>query len=197
MSAPDVVGIPIKPFGIAKARLGPALDASARAAMGMAIGAHTARTVAESGATPAIVTADDGVARWARSHGWAVIAEPPGGGLDGAAAAVVDMAIPGTWAVLHADLPTLTVDDLVAAWPHTLSAGVIAPSRDGGTVLVGGSRRIEFSYGRGSFQRHLRRMPDATIVVRPGLALDLDTPADLAAALRRDAGAWLRRHVPA
>ena len=44
---PPLAGVPIKPFGIAKARLAPALDAGARSRLGRAIAAHTLRTVAD------------------------------------------------------------------------------------------------------------------------------------------------------
>ena len=110
-----------------------------------------------------------------------MIGEPSNGGLDGAAGAVV-AASRRSWAVLHADLPLLRPEDLVAVWEADAPA-VLAPSRDGGTSLFCGSGPMRFSYGPGSFPRHLARAPDAAIVSRPGLALDLDTPADLATLL--------------
>jgi 2-phospho-L-lactate guanylyltransferase len=178
---PALVGVPVKPFGVAKRRLGPAVDAATRSLLGRAIAAETLRAVAASGAVPVVVTGDAGVASWARTSGWEVIAERPGSGLDGAAAAVVT-ASPRSWAVLHADLPLVGPADLAAAW-DTAAATVLAPSRDGGTNLFIGSRPTRFAYGPGSFTRHLAGAPGAVVVVRPGLALDLDTPADLAAVL--------------
>ena len=192
---PPLAGVPIKPFGIAKARLAPALDAGARSRLGRAIAAHTLRTVAASGATPAVVTPDAGVARWARRHGWSVIDEPPGGGLDGAALAVVAAAGDAHWAVVHADLPLLNERDLIDAWHASAAGVVIAPAHDGGTSLVAGVGRFRFSYGPGSFHRHLRTAPAATVLVRSGLALDLDTVADLEVAVGRSEGAWLRRYA--
>lgn len=190
---PALVGIPIKPFGVAKARLAPVLDRTQRSRVGKAVAAHTAAMVARTGAIPAIVTGDDGVARWASGQGWAVIAEPAGGGLNEAAAAIVGAANGRRWAVLHADVPTLTPADLYHAW----SAGgtVLAPSHDGGTTLVVATGSFPFRYGPLSFHRHLATVPTATVVTRPGLALDLDTPEDLAVTLRLPAGAWLSTHV--
>lgn len=192
---PPLAGVPIKPFGIAKARLAAALDAKGRLRLGRAIAAHTLRTVAASGVTPAVVTGDAGVAGWAQRHRWAVIEEPAGGGLDGAAQAVVGAAGDRQWAVLHADLPLVTADELAQAWEAAATGMVIAPAHDGGTSLVAGAGPFTFSYGPGSFHRHLRCAPGATLLVRPGLALDLDTVADLEVALRLPAGAWLRRYA--
>lgn len=194
MTAP-LAGVPIKPFGVAKARLAPALDAAARSRLGRAIAAHTLHTVAASGASPAVVTADRGVARWARRRGWRVIEEPTGGGLDGAAQAVVAAAHGGSWAVLHADLPFVSEVDLADAWRMSGGRMVIAPAHDGGTSLIAGTRPFVFSYGPGSFHRHLQTAPDAAVFVRPGLALDLDTVRDLEVALARRNGAWLRRYA--
>ena len=195
MSAP-LVGIPIKPFGIAKARLSGVLDDRTRSRLGRAIAAHTLAAAAGSGARAVVVTGDEGVARWARRHRWPVVAEPPGAGLDGAAAALVAAAAGRPWAVLHADLPLLVAGDLVVAWHAAATGGpVISPSHDGGTSLVAGTGPFRFSYGPGSFHRHLRSLPSATIVVRSGLALDLDTVADLRVALAVPAGSWLRSEL--
>ncbi len=191
-----LVGVPIKPFGVAKARLAPALDARARSLLGREIAAHTLRMIEASGARAAVVTADPGVRRWARRHRWEVLAEAPGSGLDAAARAVTEAAHDALWAVVHADLPLLTPTDLATAWAALEAGPVLAPSHDGGTSLVAGSGAFPFSYGPGSFFRHLSAAPAATILVRAGLALDLDTVTDLDCALRLPAGRWLRAYVP-
>ncbi len=213
---PSLVGVPIKPFGVAKARLSAVLDQKARARLGRAVAARTIHTVAATGAVPAVVTGDPGVARWAARHGWRVVAERPGGGLDGAAAALVDAvlvdAVPGdgapagapgdpgagpTWALLHADLPLLAADDLATAWAALDAGPVLAPSHDGGTSLLAGRTRFPFAYGPGSFRRHVAAAggthsgSPVTIVVRPGLALDLDTAKDLSVAGTLPSGAWI------
>lgn len=175
-----LVGVPIKSFGVAKGRLAPVLGPAERATLGKAVAAHTLG-VAASVARVAVVTGDGDVAAWASAVGYETIDEGPGG-LDGAAASVVSAA-GGPWAVLHADLPLLGETDLAAALDAADRSGwVIAPSSDGGTSLVAGEGPFRFSYGAGSFHRHLAHRPDATVVVRRGLAVDLDTPADLAAA---------------
>ncbi len=171
------IGIPVKPFRVAKARLAPLLDAPGRARLGMTIAARTIRVASRVG-SPAVVTGDDAVAEWAAAHGAGVIREQPGG-LDGAASAIVADADGRPWMVLHADLPRVCPDDLRRAADALSSVpAVLAPSWDGGTSLFGGTGPARFSYGPGSFHRHLRGSPGALVLVRRGLALDLDTPSD-------------------
>jgi len=92
-------------------------------------------------------------------------------------------------AVLHGDLPNLATADvreLLGACP--LPRGVaIAPDKAGiGTngLSLRPPTAIGFGFGEGSFARHEAEARDAglpmVIVQRPGLAFDLDTPADLA-----------------
>ena len=77
--------------------------------------------------------------------------------------------------VIAADLPYVATEDvevlLAAADPLA-----VAPSPDGRTNAVAARPPSAFtpSYGEGSAARH-----GGTPVVRPGLARDLDTPADL------------------
>lgn len=95
----------------------------------------------------------------------------------------------GTLLVLHGDLPNLSTDDVAAlldALPET--GGVaIAPDRAGsGTngLALRPPDAIGFRFGVGSLAAHReeaeRRSVPIVEVHRPGLAFDLDTPADLA-----------------
>ena len=94
-----------------------------------------------------------------------------------------------TLGVLNADLPNLTTDDvaaLIEALPET--GGVaIAPDRAGSGTNALALRppdAIEFRFGAGSFAAHAAAAEEAGTTLievhRPGLAFDLDTPADLA-----------------
>ena len=96
-----------------------------------------------------------------------------------------------TLAVLHGDLPNLTVADvetLLASLPADGSAGVaIAPDRAGtGTngLVLRPPGVIGFRFGTGSFAKHIEEVERAGVplvaVNRAGLAFDLDTPEDLA-----------------
>ena len=191
------VGIPIKPFGAAKRRLAVVLDDARRRRLAMALAERTVSVVADAGASPLVLSADDEVTAWARRRGVPVLLDE-GSSLDAAAADAVRhaRATGSAWAILHADLPVLIADELAWATDHLRSGGaVLSPSSDGGTSLVGSSRdRFPFSYGPGSFHRHLATLaPDGPLVgARTGLLLDLDDPSDLAAASRAARGAWLR-----
>ncbi|NNC91794.1 MAG: 2-phospho-L-lactate guanylyltransferase [Acidimicrobiia bacterium] len=186
-----LITIPVKPFGVAKNRLRPALDAPRRSHLGKTIAARTAMEAQATGARVAIVTGDAGVADWAKDLDFDVVREAPeyGSGLNGAAASAVAAAgrNGSEWLVLHADLPLISRVDIEAAISrHRPGCYVIAPSYDGGTGLLMGSGVFPFSYGPGSFHRHLRATNGAAdVVVRAGLALDLDTPRDLTAACNR------------
>jgi len=197
MSKTILAAIPIKPFGVAKRRLANHLDASARSRVGKAIAGRTAEAATDAGALVAVVTADPGVAGWARSLGYLTIDETgtAGSGLDGAAVAAVNEARrrQRPWAIVHADLPLVTPAALSSVFAAAQHGTVLVPSYDGGTNVVAGTgSAFVFSYGTASFHRHLAANPDARVLTNPQLTLDLDTGDDLARALRLDEGAWLR-----
>ena len=161
-----LAAIPIKPFGVAKARLAPVLGQAERSRLGRAIAARTARIAAAAGAEVIVVTADEGVAAWAETESIGVLREDPdlGGGLNGAAATAVrhatDLGV--RWAIVHADLPVAAEGDLRRVFEAASRAAVIAPSYDGGTNAIGGGGGdFPFAYGAGSYHRHLASSPEA------------------------------------
>ena len=196
---PVLAAVAVKPFGVAKARLAGVLDARARARLGMAVAARTVAACAATGAVVAVVTDDDAVAAWGRRLGADVVPDS-GSGLDEAAAAVLRAAAVRSlsWAVVHADLPLVTANDLAEVFGSLAASGIaIAPSHDGGTnVLAGTAADFSFGYGPGSFHRHLRRAARARVVARPGTAFDLDTAADLDRVLCHPRGRWVAGHLP-
>lgn len=193
-----IIGVPVKPFGVAKRRLAAVLDTGERARLGRALAERTVEAVAAAGALPLILSADDQVTAWSRSIGVEVLLDE-GSSLDRAATAAVALirSRRAAWGVLHADLPTLTSRDLEGALGHLADGGaVISPSSDGGTSFVGSCLDVfVFRYGPGSYHRHLAGLAGESpqVVVNRGLALDLDTPDDLRAAAGTPEGAWLRR----
>lgn len=92
-------------------------------------------------------------------------------------------------AVLHGDLPNLGTDDVAALLEALPEAGgvAIAPDRAGsgtnGLALLPADA-IPFRFGARSYAAHRAEAEAAGVpaveVDRPGLAFDLDTPADLA-----------------
>lgn len=156
---------------------------------------RTAELAVEAGLIPVLVAGESEVADWAVLHGLPALLDP-GTGLDGAAAAGADWAeaAASSWLVLHVDLPLLVVADLEALHTGLAEHGaVIAPSADGGTSALGGMGEADFSYGPGSFHRHLGRYPQAAVVARPGLLHDVDTYGDLESARHHPKGDWLDR----
>lgn len=190
---PTVVIIPVKSFRLGKQRLSDTLDDHSRETLGHALAGHTASAVEQAGLIPLIVTADPFVAEWATSSGFPSLADP-GDGLNVAARSGVRWANASSshWIVMHSDLPLLSSSD-VSAVNQIVTEGrsVIAPSTDGGTSAIGSLGEFRFDFGVASFHRHLPRLPDACIVVRPGLALDVDSRNDLMVAANTPRGAWL------
>jgi 2-phospho-L-lactate guanylyltransferase len=190
---PLVVIVPVKSFRSGKQRLHDTLDDRTRQRLGVALAHHVASTVESARQVPLIVTADPEVAEWATSTGFPTLADP-GDGLNAAASAGVEWAghTDSAWLVLHSDLPLLTANDVEALTaPIDNGSAVLAPSSDGGTSAIGSRGHFTFAYGVASFHRHLTRLDRPAVVVRRGLALDIDSPADFGAATASDAGRWL------
>lgn len=187
--------IPLKGFDVAKGRLAPSLVPHQRSSLARAIADHVVLACIEGGLDLTIVTRDSNVAEWAAEHEVSVITDPMLG-LDAACAAGLPES--GTpWIIVHGDLPLLDGATMRQA-RLAISAGsaVIAPSRDGGTNLLGSTDRVPFSYGPGSFHRHL------AVISRPFQVftgaesiVELDTPADLNAALGVPSGRWLAPYL--
>jgi len=178
-----VVLVPVKAFTDAKARLAAVLDDGERERLAQWT---SERVLAAAGELPTYVACDDeAVASWARQHG-ATILWHPGVGLNAAVnnsvAALREAGVTDV-IVAHGDLPRVHSLATVAQ-PGTLT---LVPDRHGdGTNVVGvpTAMPFQFAYGPGSFRRHLDAAIGAGLSVRvrrdPLLALDIDTPSDLA-----------------
>jgi 2-phospho-L-lactate guanylyltransferase len=86
--------------------------------------------------------------------------------------------------VLNADLPLLTPTALLAfvASAEAYGCALAADRHGAGTNAVALLPGVpfRFAFGPGSLAAHLRSAPRASVVLRTGLACDLDTPADIA-----------------
>lgn len=188
--------IPVKDFRQAKARLAGVLSVADR----VELARWTAGLVVAAAAPlPVFVACDDrGVASWAESVGATVLWRPSVGlnaaVLDGIRAlgeAGIEHAI-----VAHSDLP------LAAALPSVVMTGGIVLVPDGrsdGTNVLAVPTHCGFepAYGSQSFHRHLAHAIGLGLPVRvqrdAHLALDVDTPADLAHPLiAKVLPSWLR-----
>ncbi len=147
----------------------------------------------------AVVTADPEVSGWAKTAGATVIEEPTPG-LNAAAAAGTRAAIGAnrSWLVVHSDLPAITAEALASVTDRRPEGGyVLSPSFDGGTSVIGGTGHMRFAYGPASFHRHLAvvgSLPHRVVTLRR-LALDLDTPGDLAFFQSWPPTAWIDQIV--
>jgi 2-phospho-L-lactate/phosphoenolpyruvate guanylyltransferase len=181
--ASAAVLVPVKAFHRAKLRLAPALSPERRQELARSM---ATQVVHSAGRLPvAVVCDDEGVAEWARSLEATVIWEP-GRGLNGAVQeGVRQLREWGVTMVVVAagDLPLAT--DL--GWVADFGGITLVPDRRGdGTNVIGvpASCDFTFSYGPGSFDRHLEHSRHLDVEVRvvrsPTLAWDVDTPEDLA-----------------
>lgn len=192
-----MAAVPVRQAISPKSRLATVLSPRVRRLLSLEMAARVAGAIEEAGAQPMVLAADEVVMEWACERGWEGIRDRAPS-LNAAAAGAVAEATRRKvgWMIVHADLPLLTAADLRDSLAVVGSGNwVLAPSSDGGTSLLGGSGdpHFEFAYGEGSFHRHLARLRRRSpkVVFRPGLALDLDRPSDLQAALSHSRGAWL------
>lgn len=174
--------VPIRTFE-GMTRLSGSLEPAARRRIGRKLANRVIGAAGEAGLVITVVTSDADVVRWAHDRNIHSLAEPVPGGLDRAAEAAIASTESGCWLIVHADLPAVASSDLRAAAALVEERAVLAPSHDGGTSLIGSrGSTFPFRYGPGSFRRHLAALHgQAAVLVRPGLALDLDRRWDLAA----------------
>jgi len=188
--------IPVKDFRQAKARLAGILSAEDR----IRLARWTAEIVVAAAAPlPVFVACDDRiVAQWAEAAGATVLWRPSVGlnaavlhGIKALGEAGIQHAI-----VAHSDLP---LANTLATLVLTGGIVLVPDGRSDGTNVLAVPTQAGFepSYGSLSFHRHLDHALGLGLPVRvlrdPQLALDLDTPADLAHPLIAKAlPTWLR-----
>lgn len=180
----------------AKTRLGHALDPAERSALAVAMLTDVLRAANGAGLTGTIAVLDPPIA----PVDGVMVVPDPGGGLDAAVTHGVRLAIERgatTAVVLAGDLPLLEADDvsaLVAAAEGT-RAVVVATDRHGsGTnaLVLRPPDVIRPAFGPDSRARHLASTEAVGASARSTdperVALDIDTPDDLAELTRRRPG---------
>ncbi len=178
----EFVLIPIKAFSDAKKRLDPALSHDRRITLVQEMASQVFTAAAP---LPIAVICDTTVvADWARDRGALVIWET-GRGLDSAVEQGVGLLGSlgvSNVTVAHSDLPIASSLNELGSFDGV----TLVPDRrnDGTNVIrVHVDYGFRFSYGIGSFNRHLRecrrlRLPTRVLRV-PSLTLDIDLPEDL------------------
>lgn len=190
------VVLPARGVGQGKSRLAPVLDIAARTRLNRWLLKRTLGIIArwQGSLCRCIVVSSCAqtllIAK--RAHALALTEPRPGRGLDRAVDHAVGEAIrqgARRVLVLPSDLPTLSVAALDALAVRAVAGNhcVIAPdsARTGTNALLLNARgRFAFSYGPGSCARHVEasrsRGWGVSVCVHPALALDIDTPHDLA-----------------
>lgn len=190
---PTVAILPVKRFEHAKQRLAEELTANARRALVEAMYSDVLVALGQTRSVSGIlvVTVDRLAQRIAGGHGASVLPEPERGHNPAAAAGVRLVRDQGVKRVLlvAGDCPLADPGELDAliSRPAGERSALIVPDRHGtGTnaLLLTPPGALPPSFGPGSAQRHLAEASRAgavgELVEVPSLALDVDTPEDLA-----------------
>ena len=190
--------VPIKNLEGAKQRLSPVLEAEERRALAAAMMEDVLETLASWSTRPAVavVTSDAHASALAHRYCFEIIPEADNRSETDAIALATRVVAERGWAatlVIPADVPLVEaaeLESIVDAAPETGS--VLVPSADGrgsNAVLRRPAALFPLRFGDDSFAPH-RRAAQATgtpvvVLELPGIALDVDRPADLAELLAR------------
>jgi 2-phospho-L-lactate guanylyltransferase len=185
--------VPIKPLNRSKSRLAPVLDSRQREALSRQMLAQTLTTLKQvKGITGILaISRDHHALTLARQFGAQTVQESGAPELNNALGRATQLA--STWGaqgvlLVASDIPFMAVKDIegMLALADRPQIMVIASDRHGeGTnvLLVQPPGLITYSYGVGSFRKHVAEAKRAGIPVRvygsPTVALDVDVPADL------------------
>jgi 2-phospho-L-lactate guanylyltransferase len=192
----EIILIPVKSFALAKARLAEILDADTREQLAICLAEIVCL---ESGGLPVcIVCEDDDVASWAASKNL-MISRNPGVGLNQSLQLAANWAASTGYSrisLVHSDLPFAKSIGQACKDLSENQALLIPDSKLDGTNFLSipacalrpdpskkpGRTGFVFSYGAGSFTRHMEQANQLYLspLVRKesDLAFDLDTPQD-------------------
>ncbi len=184
--------LPVKPLKNAKSRLSPVLSPDQRFELAQAMLRHvlTVTTAIQQITGVLVISRDTKALAIAREMGAKTLQEGAMSNLNPAlmrATLVVESWRADAVLVLPADLPFINAEDIHGLIRLALDRSiVIAPdkARDGtNALLVKPPGAIEFEYGGGSFERHIRLAEAAGLQAftyeSERLALDIDLPEDL------------------
>jgi 2-phospho-L-lactate/phosphoenolpyruvate guanylyltransferase len=183
--------LPVKSFGAAKQRLSESLGAGSRQALAQAMFSDVLSALRRAPGIDAIavVTSDRAAESAASGDRVRVLRDPSDSGHSNAARIGIGYALAEGYdrvLLIPGDTPLVQPAEIGAL----LAAGPVAivPDRHGtGTnaLLLSPPDAIDPSFGPGSRERHVAAADEAGVAHRvqelPGLALDVDTPDDLAA----------------
>ena len=175
--------IPFKGSAERKTRLGNRLGIEERQGLSQELFEHVVNVLQQASMLKEVVLLSD--MRPNRWQGPFILDE--GRGLNVELKMLVESQRPARLLVIHADLPLVSVDDIAALIAECGVGCAIAPDRHGtGTNALALVEPVgfDFAFGPNSFARHCAvAKGKARVVTRPGLGLDIDTAADLEAAI--------------
>lgn len=207
--------VPVKDTASAKQRLAPAVPAALRQALALAMLEDVLAALAEAPGLSRrlLVTIDPEAVRLAAHYGFDCIADGAEDGHTGAVmAAARQLATEGIEGMLTlpGDVPLVTSDEIaqLIAAHRPAPSFTIAPSHDekgSNAILMSPPDAVPLRFGDDSFFPHLAAAEmhgiAPTVVRLPGIALDIDNPADLLhfarLGSRTRAGLWLAEHASA
>jgi 2-phospho-L-lactate guanylyltransferase len=209
------VVVPVKDISAAKQRLAPVAPPQLRQALALAMLEDVLAALAEAPglAGRLLVTTDPAAKRLAAIYGAQCMAEGAADGHTGAVTAAAQrLAREGceSMLTLPGDIPLVTAGEIgrLVAAHRPAPSFTIAPSHDeqgSNAILLSPPDAVPLRFGEDSFFPHLAaaeaRGIAPTIVHLPGIAWDIDNPADLAhfaqLGSRTRAGLWLAENQTA
>jgi 2-phospho-L-lactate/phosphoenolpyruvate guanylyltransferase len=179
--------VPLKQSEAAKSRLDPVLPVGARTDLVEAMARHVLGVLGQVSQIGRVVVLTASRPPW-WSGNWAA---DGGASLNDALDAWLSAHTQGPVLVVHADLPYLADVDVTTLLAVATESGAAMATDIHGTgtnaLALADARDFQFRFGPGSRAAHAAAGVPICIV-RPGLAQDIDTPADLAALI--DAGGY-------
>lgn len=188
--------VPIKETSDAKRRLAQVLGAAQRKELALAMFEDVLAMLSRVGelAGVVVVTADPAAAAIASRYGARVLSDGAREGHTGAVAAAARQLATEGMLTVPGDIPLAREEDirqLIDAHRHAMERGerdfIIVPARDergSNAVLCAPAGIVPLSFGADSFVPHLaaarRRGVEPTVLRLPRIALDIDTPDDMA-----------------
>jgi 2-phospho-L-lactate guanylyltransferase len=171
--------VPVKELPRGKSRLAEVLDGDARADLVLFLMGRVVGACLEAGLDVCVVSPDAEVHAAARALGAEVLDDGGGDLTESVALALARHADAKGVAVLAADLPHVTADDVRALVASARPLALVA-APDGTTNAIAACPPAAFrpSYGPGSAARH-----GGTQLRLAGIERDIDTPGDLGLAL--------------
>jgi 2-phospho-L-lactate guanylyltransferase len=206
--------VPVKDTALAKQRLAPAMPPPLRQALMLAMLEDVLAALAEAPglAGRLLVTTDPMAQRLASRYRADWLTDGAADGHTGAvAAAARHLAINGAAGMLTVpgDIPLVTAGEItqLLAAHLPVPSFTIAPSHDeqgSNAILVSSPEAVPLRFGDNSFFPHLAAAEAhgirPTVLDLPGIALDIDNPADLLhfarLGSRTRAGLWLADNMP-